>query len=208
MSATLPSPRRYCRRCDYDLSAIEGPVCPECGREFSHANPKTYLLYPRQTWRARWRRWRWVIAAAFVLFAAWPRGWVFTETTWVDPSTKGSITSQSLVIAHPWWMKGWYPPIGRTSQQGGQTFTPQTSTVLLSIRLHRCDSVLLWRSENVGRGQLNIAGVPAEANVTPQEWTVMVREFIRLTGDATAARSAKDGGMSMVAIESIYKEPK
>ena len=42
----------YCRGCDYDLRASD-LRCPECGRAFDAANPKTYFTSPRSR-RVRW----------------------------------------------------------------------------------------------------------------------------------------------------------
>ena len=32
----------YCLKCRYDLQGLSKPHCPECGREFDQADPKTY----------------------------------------------------------------------------------------------------------------------------------------------------------------------
>src|SRR5437868_3523062 len=114
--------RRYCRKCDYNLSSSEGPLCPECGRAVSPDNPRSYRRAPARTWQARTKRWSWVLAPVVVLAALWPRGWVYTEATWTDPNGGGKVAAQSLLIAHPWWAKGWYAPIGRTTQTGDGLF--------------------------------------------------------------------------------------
>lgn len=46
-SATLSTPR-FCRACAYSLTNHAGPKCPECGREFDPANPKTFDASPRR----------------------------------------------------------------------------------------------------------------------------------------------------------------
>jgi hypothetical protein len=66
---------RYCRGCDYDLRAGEHR-CPECGRPFDAANPRTYHRRPRSA------AWRWVrrgLAAVLLPAAAWlaVAGWLW-----------------------------------------------------------------------------------------------------------------------------------
>jgi hypothetical protein len=68
-------PGRYCRGCDYDLRASESR-CPECGRPFDAANPRTYRRRPRST------AWRWVrrgLAVVLLPAAVWLAlaGWLW-----------------------------------------------------------------------------------------------------------------------------------
>jgi len=46
----------YCRRCGYALVGLPENRCPECGRAFDPANPKSYLANSRQWTRRRWLR--------------------------------------------------------------------------------------------------------------------------------------------------------
>lgn len=37
----------YCRDCDYDLASLEAGACPECGRAFDPATPRSFARRPR-----------------------------------------------------------------------------------------------------------------------------------------------------------------
>lgn len=198
-------PTRYCRKCDYDLSASEGPVCPECGRAFSPGDAKTWRSYPRRSWRSRWRRWRWVVIPVLVLIVLWPKGWVRTMVTWVDPVTSETVSSDSLLIAHPWWAgRGWYPPIGRTTQSAGVASAAPAANaqnVRLVIDLWRCDSANPWRYQKVGRGQIAVAPPARGTVLTADEWTGMIRRYTRTVADKSGMDSAPMWGMNLTADE-------
>ena len=40
-------PLIYCRGCDYALVGLRSPRCPECGRRFDPADPRTFTRHPR-----------------------------------------------------------------------------------------------------------------------------------------------------------------
>ena len=63
----------FCKSCTYDLAGAPEPRCPECGRAFDPANPRTYLR--TLAWRRR-RPWILAAAAILVLYAIAPRGYV------------------------------------------------------------------------------------------------------------------------------------
>lgn len=77
--AKLPvhaEPPRFCRACDYELRGLVTPRCPECGRPFNPANPRTYLSRPlghrrRQALRAAKLALRIVIPLLLLLPATW-----------------------------------------------------------------------------------------------------------------------------------------
>lgn len=60
----------WCRSCGYQLHGLTQPVCPECGRAFDLANPKTISVRSPE-WRRR-RRIRRVIALLILVLAAVP----------------------------------------------------------------------------------------------------------------------------------------
>jgi hypothetical protein len=74
---------RYCRQCGYDLRASAGR-CPECGRGFDPANPRTFRNRPpgvdwRLAWRATWW-WAWRVTAGLaVVGVTWGAivGWMW-----------------------------------------------------------------------------------------------------------------------------------
>src|ERR1035441_3994288 len=39
----------FCRGCGYALIGLPGHRCPECGRDFDPANPRTFLAHPRRS---------------------------------------------------------------------------------------------------------------------------------------------------------------
>ena len=85
-AASNTSGEIHCRNCGYDLRAQTAPHrCPECGRTFDPANPKTFCL------RApRGAVWRWAKRAAFVflsiaLLAA--TGWAWLYWGWKSEQT-------------------------------------------------------------------------------------------------------------------------
>ena len=43
------SPNMFCRSCGYALIGLPANRCPECGRDFDPADPKTFLARPRRT---------------------------------------------------------------------------------------------------------------------------------------------------------------
>jgi hypothetical protein len=137
-----------------------------------------------------------VIVTALLLVALWPKGWLLTEVTWTDPATKGAVSSRSLLIAHPWWMKGWYPPIGSTSQTGGSAFAPPgDGSLTLTFKGTRCDSIWLWRKKVVGSGSQGISRLTFDTPPTPAEWTAVVRANTRTAADNCGGDSAPMGGL-------------
>jgi hypothetical protein len=64
-------PSRYCIRCFYPLNQLEGNQCPECGREFDPANPKTYSKYERiPTWPC-WETCVACLLLALLIYLTW-----------------------------------------------------------------------------------------------------------------------------------------
>ncbi|MEM6553601.1 MAG: hypothetical protein AAF750_15905 [Planctomycetota bacterium] len=126
----MPGTRRYCKSCDYNLAGIT-TACPECGRSFDPADPKTFnkttearykLL--RFCWRHRrvipyaalivaWagllgRFWLWphIIVAGFVLTLATRQWWHALGLFLLSPASVGLITgiaayADGRLIGHP-----------------------------------------------------------------------------------------------------------
>jgi hypothetical protein len=82
---TTPSPNasspptesaRYCRKCGYALRGLTTPRCPECGRGFDLANPRTTRRRPLRRWLRHVRRAGFTLLAFMLLLAAmW--GWLY-----------------------------------------------------------------------------------------------------------------------------------
>ncbi len=73
---TANEPARNCRRCGYELRGLTTPRCPECGRDFDPANPRSYR-------RHSIHRWHWYVKRAvillvtFIIFLAAVWSWFF-----------------------------------------------------------------------------------------------------------------------------------
>jgi hypothetical protein len=96
MSIALPSsdpPRGRCLKCDYPLQGLTESRCPECGRRFDPADPKT-MRFGRRGERTQ----RWLIKPVgwptFVLAVA-ATGGVLALTRW--PAVPSSMPRFSLI---------------------------------------------------------------------------------------------------------------
>lgn len=76
VSPDLSCRHMYCRRCRYDLRGNTSRTCPECGRAFDPANPKTFR---RSAGSLRWRRvWaigKYPLALLVLLGCGWLWAW-------------------------------------------------------------------------------------------------------------------------------------
>ncbi len=89
----------FCKSCTYDLAGAPEPRCPECGRAFDPANPRTYLR--TLAWRRR-RPWILAAAAILVLYAIAPRGYVKGVAVLNSGGTGTRFTQYRL--APPRWL--------------------------------------------------------------------------------------------------------
>ena len=176
---------RFCRRCDYDLSATAASPCPECGHSFSPADPRSTSTYPRHSLRGRIRQFRWPITILLALIAVWPRGWMLIEARWMDPVNASTVQATALSIGRPWWLGGHYPPIVWGSTSGA---APSTSlvgpNVAISISTRRAFTVLL-RSDDYAVSRLSVLGLdegpPSAAAAWPADIARSVRDVARAT---------------------------
>ena len=56
------SPNMFCRHCGYALIGLPSNRCPECGRNFDPANPKSFRAHPRR------RIWGYLVKIVVALF--------------------------------------------------------------------------------------------------------------------------------------------
>lgn len=66
--------RRYCFDCGYDLNHCPGPMCPECGRGFNHADPSSL-----SDTGAGKRRWPMIVAIVLASYPMIPLAFVYVE---------------------------------------------------------------------------------------------------------------------------------
>lgn len=75
-SSEVSDRQMYCRRCRYDLRGNTSRTCPECGREFDPANPKTFRRAPgAPRWRRVWGIGKYLLAALLLLACGWLWAW-------------------------------------------------------------------------------------------------------------------------------------
>lgn len=175
---TLPS-RACCRKCGYELASIAGDVCPECGRAFDRADPRSYDPSP---WARRTRRWGRIAligtVVALVLAAAAPRGYVRSSITITCPTCglDRTISATQLIASSwvPWTYPAWTSTTDRTPSTStagcshGVTFNLAISKKRLTIRGVRGGGGLTASSgpTNGGTGLLNqmpVTGASAES---------------------------------------------
>lgn len=199
-STALRVDRRYCKTCDYDLSATAQGQCPECGRAFLLGDRRTFRAFPRRSWRARLRRWGWLAAIALLVGGLWPAEWVVTKMTWVDPVNGTSVESTALVVAYPWWLKGWFRPFTWSTATGASHSTPREDTgVQMVDSLWRSNGARLWSRAFAGQGRLTVVGVPAGKKITPGQWEADLRAYVRECAAQSCSATARDGNMSIAA---------
>ncbi|MCG3131507.1 MAG: hypothetical protein FLDDKLPJ_02300 [Phycisphaerae bacterium] len=86
---------RFCLFCGYNLHGLPSDLCPECGRAFDPANPRTFDVRPGGRHRAIRRRATRAVLATLVLFIAWalfPRGTTRTFITFRCTQCGKSLT--------------------------------------------------------------------------------------------------------------------
>lgn len=184
MNGELPE-TACCRTCGYLLRGLPEPTCPECGRPFDPADPRTYA--PSAAWR--WRR-KWVprmvavvvLAALGLIFA--PRG-----------SAKGKIvfTCQQCghtVVVQRWtpypaeWLPIRYPGFSWTS---APTFTPPATQPTTPCTQHLF--IVDARQTFPGGGAVSARAGPGSGPVrindiraTPASASAILDSMLALTG--------------------------
>ena len=102
-------PSGYCTSCDYPLAGVPGTVCPECGRAFDPADPKTFAAKPGAR-RRRWTRRALYALGVLVLIELFAPSRV-AKFTWSWPNQDGvTATSETKwCLIAPRWMPIRYP---------------------------------------------------------------------------------------------------
>lgn len=109
-ASTLVSATACCRKCYYALAGVAARRCPECGREFDPADPKSFLARPPSKWR--WpRRIATVLLLVGAVYAFAPTGYVRATLRLTGPGNRGElITRYSLLpplwlgdVPYPFW---------------------------------------------------------------------------------------------------------
>lgn len=95
-----PEEPRFCRKCSYNLRGIESVRCPECGRPFEPADPKTYRRRPRTRWGVWVRRALILCLIGLVLYSLpilwlwW--GWQREQAAGRKASDLGQVIADSI----------------------------------------------------------------------------------------------------------------
>jgi len=115
---------RYCRGCGYNVRQLPEPRCPECGRAFDPADPRTTLAKPKL---ATWWRVRQIWLALFIL-----------------------LLIPTVYIGQYWW--GWHVEqgvfsSGEITRNGRELIGPKWLANLLGQRQY-----LLWRTQVTDAG--------------------------------------------------------
>lgn len=68
----ITKPTMWCRYCGYPLNGLSEDRCPECGRTFESADPRTFRrspIPPYAIWRriAAWASWRGLSVYVFAM---------------------------------------------------------------------------------------------------------------------------------------------
>jgi len=191
---------RFCRGCDYDLSATPPGPCPECGRQFDPADPRSTVPRPRRSWHARARRWGPLLAFILLLAALWPGGALLMTVTWVDPASTTTIAGRALVIGRPWWLGGWWPAIGWSFEDGPAPSPRNNGEVeQFAIAIHQCDAPALWRWRTSGSGRIAVMPVPPVRSIAPDDWRNLLLEYTRAVAAGSAEMSASTSSTAIVA---------
>lgn len=107
----------FCRDCGYSLQGLTTHRCPECGRAFDPADPKTMNMGRRAGRLARWLcrpiRWRWLIAffcLATLAVVSTSRPQAGPVQTW-DLTPIDVLPYLSARALRPIWYPGWQQAI-------------------------------------------------------------------------------------------------
>jgi hypothetical protein len=146
------------------------------------------------------RRWGWLVALILLVGGLWPREWVKTRMTWVDPVNGGTVESTAVVVGYPWWLNGWFRPFTWSTAMGGNySAPPDDEGVQMVNTLSHSDGALLWKSVLVGSGRLTVNGVPLGRTIKPADWEAELRAYVRECAAQSCTSTARDGHMSITA---------
>lgn len=93
----------YCRQCGFDLRGQppDAPRCPECGRVFDPADPKTFRNRPLHGASWRWMKRRLVAILIVVLLLAGTWGWMYWDWHEEQAALAAIATMRASIGVHP-----------------------------------------------------------------------------------------------------------
>lgn len=124
MSERIPESAQ-CRSCGYRLRDLPDPVCPECGRGFDPADPKTYIADPERRRRRRWVGRLSVVAAVIILaLVFFPRRVLTASISFTCVSCGEKTTTRRWEPVPPSWISLRYPGFHWTTRSAIPSATP------------------------------------------------------------------------------------
>ena len=136
MSERIPE-LAQCRSCGYRLRDLPDPVCPECGRGFDPADPKTYVANPERRRRRRWLG-RLGVAVAVIILALgfFPRRVLTGSISFTCSNCGEKITTRRWEPVPPSWLSLRYPGLHWTTRSAPPPSTPDRPGAVCAVHTY------------------------------------------------------------------------